>query len=318
MANEGEQRELFLTETEKSSALCLANFGDMQGTQTDARNVKELIWNIELRTRKTSGQVTVSYREIGESMFFRAGLGEKATKRAARLAEALGVIRIDCDPRKTGGQGANTFSVNWQAIIRHGHHTTATTRPQEPPQRPQAARRPQEARSPQEATSRPSNHSPQAAPSTSVAESTPVQRPPGHDGGGARSPCPPLYKEEEPFNNNSKNHGHGDDGDQRSGKDGEGWPREISAEQLEAIRSVHKLYGIAAAAGWADSTELGMIQFFALARYCRRKGDNPGAFFTWCLRNRKWDRITDQDEDAARGAVKRIFKRERERETANV
>ena len=101
------------------------------------------------------------------------------------------------------------------------------------------------------------------------------------------------------------------DGDQRSGKNEEGWPREISKDQLTGIEPVLELFEIAVDAGWIGSTELEMIKFFALARYCRRKGNCPGAFFTWSLKNGKWDRITDQDEDAARGAVKKVLARER-------
>jgi len=306
MANEGEQQgTLFFTREEKDLMLLSANFGDLSGHKTTAGNVVELMSQIERYPyQQPDGSTMATRPKLAGRFNWGKGVSLSTLDRAIAAAKMLGILAVESDPRKSGGQGANTYRPDWHAVRRLGNRAPADT-----PSTPKTT--PPPTTSPVTADARAPRHRDDAP---IHGDEAPIHR----DEAPRHGDDPYIRNKKPPLKQTYKSHGHGDDGDQRSEKDGEGWPREISAEQLEAIRSVHKLYGIAAAAGWADSTELGMIQFFALARYCRRKGDNPGAFFTWCLRNRKWDRITDQDEDAARGAVKRIFKREREREMANV
>lgn len=83
--------------------------------------------------------------------------------------------------------------------------------------------------------------------------------------------------------------------------------RSIGAGHLSDTGSLLSLHEQAIAAGLSDDSEASRIAFIALAERARSRGTKPEALFTWLLRNRKFEFITQADEDAAMRRLKEHF-----------
>ena len=184
MATDGDQGTLFLTREEKSSALLMANFGDLSGMHTRARHIKELCWQLEMLPVNREGTITVSRDVLRMRFYWNSGISARVFDATRKAAEDLGIITVGRSPNKTGGQGVNHYQVKWSTIQKFGHPSTAATRSQVPT-------------SPQVATSC-NALSPQAAPQTEP-QTTPAPRdePPLPEGvgastGGGRRLCTPV------------------------------------------------------------------------------------------------------------------------------
>lgn len=57
--------------------------------------------------------------------------------------------------------------------------------------------------------------------------------------------------------------------------------------------------------GLAEDCEAGQVAFFCLAERARSRGKRPGALFTWVLREKKLEFITQVDEEGPHGDCKR-------------
>jgi hypothetical protein len=57
----------------------------------------------------------------------------------------------------------------------------------------------------------------------------------------------------------------------------------------------------ARARGWLTGSEADQLHVVAAAVHARRVGHEPGALFVALLRDRRWEVLTQKDEDTARG-----------------
>jgi hypothetical protein len=73
---------------------------------------------------------------------------------------------------------------------------------------------------------------------------------------------------------------------------------------LSDTEVLFELHAQAIAAGLSDDSEASLIAFFALAERARSRGNKPQALFIWLLQNRKFEFITQADEDAAMRRIK--------------
>ncbi len=75
--------------------------------------------------------------------------------------------------------------------------------------------------------------------------------------------------------------------------------RDIQPEHLERTEDLLELHRQASEAGLANASESGRLDFLSLAERARTRGHRPGALLTWLLREKRFEYITQADEDAA-------------------
>jgi hypothetical protein len=75
--------------------------------------------------------------------------------------------------------------------------------------------------------------------------------------------------------------------------------RDIRPEHLRETSDILALYRQAVDAGLAGDSEAGRLDFIALAERARTRGSNPGGLLRWLLVHKRFDFITQADEDAA-------------------
>jgi hypothetical protein len=80
--------------------------------------------------------------------------------------------------------------------------------------------------------------------------------------------------------------------------------RAIAVGELSDTNVLFELHRQAVEVGLSDDSEASLIAFFALAERARSRGNKPQALFTWLLQNRKFEFITQADEDAAMRRIK--------------
>lgn len=80
--------------------------------------------------------------------------------------------------------------------------------------------------------------------------------------------------------------------------------RDIKAIDLSDTERLLELHRQAVEARLVSSCEGGRLDFVALAERARRHGERPGALFTWLLKNRKTQFITQRTEDVAMARIK--------------
>jgi hypothetical protein len=81
-----------------------------------------------------------------------------------------------------------------------------------------------------------------------------------------------------------------------------GWGK-ISHDQLCNPQFVNFVYRYSVAKGWIADGRAARLAFFALAHFCAVNGKTPGAYFTDCLRKKRFDVIRPADEEWARRAI---------------
>lgn len=75
--------------------------------------------------------------------------------------------------------------------------------------------------------------------------------------------------------------------------------RDIRPEHLRTTGDLLDLYAQAVKAGLAEDCEAGRLDFLSLAERARARGHNPGGMLRWLLTHKRFDFITQADEDAA-------------------
>ena len=79
--------------------------------------------------------------------------------------------------------------------------------------------------------------------------------------------------------------------------------QDIRSKDLADTEAVMELYDQAQEAGLSSGDERGKLEFVAMVERARAHGRRPGALFTWLLRERRSEFITQADEDRA---IKRL------------
>lgn len=104
---------------------------------------------------------------------------------------------------------------------------------------------------------------------------------------------------------NSKNNRPQAGRDRRKGK----IPRltDVRAEDLRSTERLMMLYEQAAGQGVIPDCDAGRLDFVALAERARNEGSDPPAMFVWLLRNKRFNHITQAQEDAARQRLRSLF-----------
>ncbi len=82
--------------------------------------------------------------------------------------------------------------------------------------------------------------------------------------------------------------------------------QEIQPADLARDERLLALFGQAVEQGLIADCEVGRLDFFALAERARARGRNPGALFKWLLVQRRFDYITQADEDAAADRLRKM------------
>ncbi len=82
--------------------------------------------------------------------------------------------------------------------------------------------------------------------------------------------------------------------------------RDIRAEHLEQTEDLLELHRQAVAAKLIDGSEGGRLDFLALAERARTRGNRPGALLAYLLRERRFEFISQADEDAARDRLRQL------------
>lgn len=93
--------------------------------------------------------------------------------------------------------------------------------------------------------------------------------------------------------------------------------RAIHSEHLRDTGALLELYGQAVKKRLIEDGDRGRLDFIAFAERARSRGHNPGALFSWLLRNRKFEFITQADEDAASRRTKEYLRPNQPRSSAN-
>lgn len=75
--------------------------------------------------------------------------------------------------------------------------------------------------------------------------------------------------------------------------------RDIQSEHLVKTQDLLELHRQAVEVGLTASSEAGRLDFLALAERARTRGQRPGALLAWLLREKRFEFITQADEDAA-------------------
>lgn len=75
--------------------------------------------------------------------------------------------------------------------------------------------------------------------------------------------------------------------------------QDIQTRHLRGTEELLELYRQAVGAGLISDCEAGRLDFLALAERARSRGRNPGGMLRWLLVNRKFEFITQAEEDAA-------------------
>ena len=70
----------------------------------------------------------------------------------------------------------------------------------------------------------------------------------------------------------------------------------ISANDLQSPVRLRQLCEHAVRRRWIKDTIFDRRQFFSLAEYCHRKGKTPGKLFVYCIKNRSFSAISDDDD----------------------
>ncbi len=82
--------------------------------------------------------------------------------------------------------------------------------------------------------------------------------------------------------------------------------QEIQPADLARDDRLLALFGQAVEQGLIADCEAGRLDFFALAERARARGRHPGALFKWLLVQRRFDYITQADEDAAADRLRKM------------
>ncbi|MBW3538734.1 MAG: hypothetical protein KY476_00540 [Planctomycetes bacterium] len=84
-----------------------------------------------------------------------------------------------------------------------------------------------------------------------------------------------------------------------------GWREASDAASLSNPRDCQRLWRIVVAAGWLAESEQGRLRFFAACACCRR-AERPKAALTSLVKRRRWELLTNEDDDWAREAIRSI------------
>lgn len=79
-----------------------------------------------------------------------------------------------------------------------------------------------------------------------------------------------------------------------------------SEEVPKSALELQALFERAVSAGFIDNSEASRIRFFGAVVYAARIGDRPRNLLAWIIDNRKWDRATAADENAARNLIREL------------
>ncbi len=82
---------------------------------------------------------------------------------------------------------------------------------------------------------------------------------------------------------------------------------DVQADDLQSTERLLVLYDQAIAKGLIPDCEAGRLDFVALAERAVGEGGNPPAMFVWLLKNKCFDRITQDYEEAARQRIRSLF-----------
>ena len=82
--------------------------------------------------------------------------------------------------------------------------------------------------------------------------------------------------------------------------------RDIRASDLASTERLIELHRQACAIGLSSPSEAGRIAFLSLAERARSRGSRAGALFFWLLRERKYEFITQHDEDEASRRIREL------------
>lgn len=91
--------------------------------------------------------------------------------------------------------------------------------------------------------------------------------------------------------------------------------RDVVPEDLRDGERLLELHAQAVAARFISSSEADKLAFLAASAHARAVGSNPCRLFAWMVRGRRFEFITQADEDAARSLLRPPVSRERERPT---
>ena len=80
--------------------------------------------------------------------------------------------------------------------------------------------------------------------------------------------------------------------------------RDVRSEHLSSTKDLLELRRQAISAGIIDTSEASELTFLAFAERARAHGTRPGALFTWLLRGKRTQFITQADEDAAHARLR--------------
>jgi hypothetical protein len=144
--------------------------------------------------------------------------------------------------------------------------------------------------------------------------------------GGFASPCLNIssFPSERNLKTNNLDPGSGPAGVSGEGVSGKSKPpkptgapslRNILPTDLRETGRLLDLYHQAVAAGRIPGSEAGRLDFFALAERASSRGHRPGALFHWLLGHKRFDFITQADEDAAQQRLRELRQGPREVET---
>lgn len=75
--------------------------------------------------------------------------------------------------------------------------------------------------------------------------------------------------------------------------------KSLSAEDLRKLAFVLALFATWAKKGWVENTEAAKLNFVAAAKRAQ-EGHNPAGLFIWLVKNKRWDYITQAQEERAR------------------
>lgn len=83
--------------------------------------------------------------------------------------------------------------------------------------------------------------------------------------------------------------------------------RDVQPEDLRDTEALLELYQQAIKAGLLRDCSGSRLDFFAFAERARARGSNPGALFSWLLRHKRLEFVTQADEDAASARLREYF-----------
>jgi hypothetical protein len=84
--------------------------------------------------------------------------------------------------------------------------------------------------------------------------------------------------------------------------------RDVQSADLADDARLAQLHEQAMARGWVNGSECDRLRLYGAAEHARACGqNNPPGLFVWMLKHQRWDFISQQDEDRARGRLRRAI-----------